>query len=88
MLVTAWLQHPHVLPPVLNAGTKDGLLYSVMPDAQGESLRARFKRERQLRVDEVIAQRPQCSAAPTKCRSVGARRADSMHPRHGAAVTQ
>src|SRR5215204_1881932 len=40
MLVTARLQHPHILP-VLDAGAREGLLYYVMPYVQGENLRAR-----------------------------------------------
>ena len=49
MLVTARLQHPHILP-VLNAGARDSLLYYVMPYVSGESLRARLERERRLRL--------------------------------------
>jgi serine/threonine-protein kinase len=45
MLVTARLQHPHILP-VLDAGARDGLLYYVMPYVSGESLRARLERGR------------------------------------------
>jgi eukaryotic-like serine/threonine-protein kinase len=53
MLVTARLQHPHILP-VLNAGARDGLLYYVMPYVPGESLRARVERERRLPVAEAV----------------------------------
>jgi serine/threonine-protein kinase len=52
MLVTARLQHPHILP-VLNAGAREGLLYYVMPYVPGESLRARLQREGRLPVAEV-----------------------------------
>src|SRR5215218_7173858 len=52
MLVTARLQHPHILP-VLDAGARDGLLYYVMPYVQGENLRARLEREGRLPVGEV-----------------------------------
>jgi len=45
MLVTARLQHPHILP-VLDAGARDGLLFYVMPYVSGESLRARLERGR------------------------------------------
>ena len=45
MLVTARLQHPHILP-VLDAGARDGLLFYVMPHVPGESLRARLERGR------------------------------------------
>jgi serine/threonine-protein kinase len=52
MLVTARLQHPHILP-VLDAGARDGLLYYVMPFVPGESLRARLEREGRLAVPEA-----------------------------------
>src|SRR5919202_672884 len=48
--VTANLQHPNVLP-LFDSGNADGLLYYVMPFVEGESLRARLARERQLPVD-------------------------------------
>jgi serine/threonine protein kinase len=44
---TAKLQHPHILP-LLDSGDADGLLYYVMPYVEGETLRARLERERQL----------------------------------------
>ena len=51
--VTANLQHPHLLP-LFDSGSADGLLYYVMPYVEGESLRARLERERQLPVDEAL----------------------------------
>ena len=51
--VTAGLQHPHILP-LHDSGEADGLLYYVMPYVQGESLRHRLARERQLPVDEAV----------------------------------
>jgi eukaryotic-like serine/threonine-protein kinase len=51
--VTASLTHPHVLP-VLAAGGRDGLLYYVMPYVEGESLRQRLRRERQLPIRDAI----------------------------------
>jgi serine/threonine-protein kinase len=53
MLVTARLQHPHILP-VLHAGTREGLLYYVMPYVAGESLRVRMERERALPTAEAL----------------------------------
>jgi len=50
---TATLQHPHILP-LLDSGQADGLLYYVMPFVEGESLRDRLNRERQLPVEEAI----------------------------------
>jgi serine/threonine-protein kinase len=50
---TASLQHPHILP-LFDSGTADHLLYYVMPVVEGETLRDRLKRERQLGVDDAI----------------------------------
>ncbi len=51
--VTAQLTHPHILP-VHDSGTAEGLLYYVMPYVDGESLRDRLRRERQLEIDETL----------------------------------
>jgi serine/threonine-protein kinase len=51
--VTAALQHPHLLP-LFDSGEADGLLFYVMPYVDGESLRARLTREKQLPVDEAV----------------------------------
>jgi len=51
--VTAQLQHPHILP-LYDSGTGDGLLYYVMPFVEGESLRRRLERERQLPLVDAI----------------------------------
>jgi eukaryotic-like serine/threonine-protein kinase len=51
--VTANLQHPHILG-LIESGTVNGQLYYVMPFLEGESLRARFDRERELPVDETL----------------------------------
>ena len=50
---TANLQHPHILP-LLDSGEAGGLCYYVMPFVEGESLRDRLTRERQLPVDEAL----------------------------------
>jgi Tol biopolymer transport system component len=50
---TANLQHPHILP-LFDSGTSDGFLFYVMPYVEGESLRDRLAREKQLPVDEAI----------------------------------
>ena len=52
--LTAQLNHPHILP-LLDSGGVDGSLYYVMPFVEGQSLRDRLDREKQLRVDEAIA---------------------------------
>ena len=51
--IVARLQHPHVLP-LYDSGQADGLLYYVMPYVEGESLRDRLKREKQLSLDDAI----------------------------------
>jgi len=51
--VTANLQHPNLLP-LFDSGAVDGLLYYVMPFVEGETLRARLNREKQLPVDEAV----------------------------------
>ena len=51
--VTANLQHPHLLP-LFDSGEAEGMLYYVMPFVEGESLRGRLDREKQLPVNEAI----------------------------------
>src|SRR5579862_8204451 len=51
--VTANLQHPNLLP-LFDSGEADGLLYYVMPYVEGESLRRRLDREKQLPVAEAV----------------------------------
>ena len=51
--VTANLQHPNLLP-LFDSGEANGLLFYVMPYVEGESLRARLVREKQLPVDETV----------------------------------
>ena len=50
---TAALQHSHILP-LFDSGQADGFLFYVMPFVEGESLRDRLKRERELPVDEAV----------------------------------
>jgi len=49
----ARLQHPHILT-VLDSGETAGQLWFTMPYVEGESLRSRLQRERQLPVDETL----------------------------------
>ena len=51
--VTANLQHPNLLP-LFDSGEAAGLLFYVMPFVEGESLRVRLDREKQLPVDEAV----------------------------------
>jgi serine/threonine-protein kinase len=51
--VAARLAHPHVLP-LHDSGEVEGLLYYVMPWVDGESLRDRLNRDKQLPVEEAV----------------------------------
>src|SRR5207249_1563794 len=51
--VTAHLQHPHILP-LFDSGQVGGLIYYVMPHVEGESLRVRLEREKQLPIEEAV----------------------------------
>jgi Tol biopolymer transport system component len=51
--VTANLQHPNLLP-LFDSGEAAGQLFYVMPFVDGESLRARLVREKQLPVEEAV----------------------------------
>jgi len=51
--VTAGLQHPNILP-LFDSGEADSFLFYVMPFIDGESLRDRLDRERQLPVSEAV----------------------------------
>ena len=50
---TANLTHPHILP-LFDSGEADSFLFYVMPHIEGESLRERIDREKQLPVDEAV----------------------------------
>ena len=51
--IAARLTHPNILP-LHDSGEADGLLYYVMPYIEGESLRERLTREKQLPVEEAV----------------------------------
>jgi eukaryotic-like serine/threonine-protein kinase len=50
---TANLQHPHILP-LFDSGEADSFLFYVMPHIEGETLRERIDRDKQLPVDEAL----------------------------------
>jgi len=50
---TAQLTHPHILP-IHDSGEADGTLFYVMPYVEGESLRDRLTREKQLPLDDAL----------------------------------
>ena len=49
----AGLTHPHVVP-LFDSGEAGGLLFYVMPFIDGETLRRRLERERQLSIEDVV----------------------------------
>src|SRR5258705_9947988 len=51
--LTANLQHPHILP-LFDSGEADSYLFYVMPFVQGETLRDRLTREKQLPVADAL----------------------------------
>jgi serine/threonine-protein kinase len=51
--LAAGLQHPHILP-LHDSGEAAGFLFYVMPLVEGETLRQRLKRERQLPVEDAV----------------------------------
>ncbi len=53
---TAKLQHPHILP-LHDSGDADGFVFYVMPFVEGESLRDKLDREKQLGVDDSLPMR-------------------------------
>jgi serine/threonine protein kinase/Flp pilus assembly protein TadD len=51
--IVASLTHPHIMP-LYDSGNASGFLYFVMPYVEGETLRDRLTRERQLPVEEAV----------------------------------
>jgi serine/threonine-protein kinase len=51
--LTASLQHPHILP-LFDSGSADSQLFYVMPFVEGETLRSRLERERQLPIADAL----------------------------------
>ena len=52
--ISAQLQHPNILP-LLDSGAAGPLLFYVMPLVEGESLRQRLARERQLPIGDALS---------------------------------
>ena len=51
--IAARLQHPHILP-LYDSGEAAGYLFYVMPYVEGESLRDRLNREKQLPQEDIV----------------------------------
>src|ERR1041384_4655918 len=62
--VTAGLQHPHILP-LHDSGEVEHFLYYVMPYVEGESLRDRLVRERQLAIEDAVRIAKEAASALT-----------------------
>ena len=60
--IAAQLTHPHIVP-LFDSGEVDGRLFYVMPFLDGESLRQRLDRERQLAVHDAIGIARQVASA-------------------------
>jgi len=60
--VTANLQHPHILP-LHDSGEAGSFLYYVMPFVEGETLRSKLDREKQLGIKEAVVITEQVAAA-------------------------
>ncbi len=59
---TANLQHPHILP-LHDSGEADSFLFYVMPLVEGESLRDRLHREKQLPISDAVRIATEVAAA-------------------------
>ncbi|HSM15504.1 MAG TPA: protein kinase [Gemmatimonadales bacterium] len=68
--VAAQLNHPYILG-LHDSGEADGLLYYVMPFAEGETLRQRIEREGQLPVRDALTITQQVAAALAHAHSLG-----------------
>lgn len=60
--IAARLNHPRIVP-LLDSGEADGLLFYVMTYVEGESLRERLNREKQLPVEDAVEIARQVAAA-------------------------
>ncbi|MEO7042188.1 MAG: protein kinase [Gemmatimonadaceae bacterium] len=69
--LTANLQHPHILP-LFDSGNADGLLYYVMPYVEGETLRDRLTRDKQLPIADAVR--------------IAGEAADALHYAHGRGI--
>jgi TolB-like protein/Tfp pilus assembly protein PilF len=68
--IAARLAHPNILP-LHDSGEADGLLYYVMPFVEGETLRERLDREKQLPLDDALRLTAEIADALGYAHSVG-----------------
>src|SRR5262245_38533301 len=67
---TAHLSHPHILP-LFDSGSADGFLFYAMPFVDGESLRAKLKREQALPLPDAVHILRELADALTYAHAVG-----------------
>jgi serine/threonine-protein kinase len=68
--IAARLQHPHILP-LYDSGSAEAQLFYVMPFVEGESLRDRLRRDKQLSLDDAIRITVEASSALVYAHSHG-----------------
>ncbi|HEU5262790.1 MAG TPA: protein kinase [Gemmatimonadales bacterium] len=68
--IAARLQHPHILP-LYDSGEAGGFFYYVMPYVEGESLRDRLNREKQLSLEDTLRITVEVASALTYAHSHG-----------------
>jgi tRNA A-37 threonylcarbamoyl transferase component Bud32 len=68
--IAAALRHPNILP-LFDSGEAGGLLFYVMPYVEGESLRQRLSRERQLPLEDALRITVEVADALTYAHSLG-----------------
>ncbi|MEE8060927.1 MAG: serine/threonine-protein kinase, partial [Gemmatimonadales bacterium] len=68
--IASKLHNPHILP-LYDSGHVDGLVYYMMPYVEGESLREKLNREKQLRIDDALAITRDVAAGLSYAHSLG-----------------
>src|SRR5207249_6263410 len=76
----ARLNHPHILP-LHDSGEADGFLYYVMPYVDGESVRDRLNRDKQLPIEEAVTIASEVAGAVGYAQSQGVAHGDSKPKR-------
>lgn len=78
--VTAHLQHPHILP-LFDSGEADSFLFYVMPYLEGESVRDRLSREKQLPIEDAVKIAEAVASPPGHSGVMARPRRPRQHPR-------
>ena len=78
--IAAQLMHPHILQ-LFDSGEYDGVLFYVMPYVDGESLRDRLRREKELPIDEALEVTREILGALGYAHARGFVHRDVAHPR-------